>query len=192
LAPPPLGAGSLAHGDIGTATALIAFGGHDLIIMSTKLQALAFPIFNMVAKVDRSGYTAGVVLRISDTDILVKALRSVDRGRVITSALMNLITGATASKAALVSAPTTRGRVIRPVTLDHIILDQRVRRPAVKRQIRVDITDGIIARIGDSPRTAARVPALAAHPVVCAGGPIGGVPAARLQGECSAPVVLPE
>ncbi len=184
---------ALADGDIGSTTTLIALGGHYLIIVSTQMQSLAFPIFNMVAKVDRSGDTSEALFRVSDTEILVKGCRAVDRGLILAEAFCHCIVGPTTSEAAFGGTAAARGGVIRAVALHHIILDQRTSGPAVKRQIRVDTSiDPELTRIVYSSRTAARVPAFAAHPIVGVGGPRGSVPAARIQGHLCAAAIFPE
>ena len=82
-----------------------------------------------------------------------------------------------------------RRRVVRPVRLDDVVLNERVRRPPVERQVRVDVEVVPRAVVAHLARRA-RLPPLAADPIVdvapcrCvrAPGPVGVVDIALAVG----------
>src|SRR5690606_18009100 len=76
--------------------------------------------------------------------------------------------------------------------LDHVVLDQRIAGPAVQGEVGVlAVVDAVIAGVVHDAR-AARVPALAADPVVGAVVPLRAVAPARMQRHRCAARILPE
>lgn len=132
------------HSDGGGATALVAFGGDDLIVVGSKIQADVLPRVEVVLHGDSTPNPLGG----ANGPVLLKGLGSVDRGGVGPSSDINVVCTAIGGDTAL--ALTAAARVIGAIRLDHVVLDQRVASPPVNGQ--VSIAAGIeAARIADRP-----------------------------------------
>src|SRR5690606_16027115 len=131
--------------------------------------------------------------RIAHAEVLVeRAAVALDRGRVDALAAAYVVGRAVALEAAVVDAARAAGRVVGAIALDDVVLDQRAAGPAVQREVGVlAVVDAVVARVVDHAR-AARIPALAADPVVGVAGPLRLVAAARLEGHRGVARVFPE
>jgi len=171
--------------NLGGATALVTFGGHDHIIPSAESQvALLLPLVKVLAGIDLAANS----LNATDGPVLVKSGGSLDRRLVDTSRLVNVVNTAVILNCAEFGC-AGRG-VVRAVRLDNVILDEGVGGPAVKSEVcfpvlvirkrnkfpkrrrkkekkhtAVDVVVVPGAVIVHNTRRA-RVPALAANPVV--------------------------
>ena len=161
--------------------------------MITQIQSLARPEIHVVGKGDSAGNIAEAFFRVSHAEVLVESLGAIDRRLLHTLTATHVVGRAITLEAAVVSTARTASGIVRTVAFDDVVLDQWIARPTVKRQIRVlAAANTVVARVVQHARTAARIPAFAAHPVVGITGPLGGITAARLQGHRRAARVFPE
>jgi hypothetical protein len=124
------GAFAFAQCDVGTATALIALGRHDLVIMTAaQTHAILRPGTRVVTKGDRSARS----LVIPNTPELLKRLCTVNRGLVGAGTHAELVGTAVASSSAVIAR--ARGRIVIDPVFNNVVLDQRASSPAVERQI---------------------------------------------------------
>jgi hypothetical protein len=113
------------------AAALVALGGDDLIVELAQVHAERLPRVEVVARRHR----AARAVRLPDAPVLVERRRARDRRLVHALRLVNVVRAAVGGHGALVREPA--GRVVRPKVLGDVVLDERVRRPAVHGEVRV-------------------------------------------------------
>jgi hypothetical protein len=123
----------LPHGDSGRAAAKVALRRHDLVVVRPQLQPGLGPRVEVVPRRHRPARP--VVLTHSPE--LLERLRSLDRWLVRPRRLEDVVVAAVRVHRA--DLLRTRGRVVSPVRLDDVVLDQRVLGPAVDRQVAVAV-----------------------------------------------------
>src|SRR5690606_16079055 len=180
-------------GDVAAALALVALGREHHVVVVAQVEPAAGPVVEVVGDGNGAGNVAEALLGIAHAEVLVeRAVVALDRGCVHALAATHVVGRAVALEAAVVDAARAAGRVVGAVALDHVVLDQRAAGPAVQREVGIlAVVDAVVARIVDHARSA-RVPALAADPVVGVAGPLRAVAAARVQRHRGAARVLPE
>lgn len=87
----------------------------------------------MVGKRDSAGNIAKTLLGISYAEILIKGLGSVNRRLLGAQAAANIVSCSITLKTSVVSPTGTTGRIVRAVTFNHVIFDERAARPTVQR-----------------------------------------------------------
>src|SRR5687767_9965443 len=151
--------------------------------MVAEIHAVRGPGIEVVARGDGSTHA----LLLPHAPVLVERARAFDRWCVHPLGAVDVVGATIAGDRAHEALPA--GRPPGAPTIDDVILDQRILRPTVQRQIRIAVRTER-ARVGHGTATAG-VPALAAHPVVDV-APLGGIAAATVHAEGHVAAVLPE
>lgn len=124
--------------------ALVSLRSKNHVVVGTQGQTSFSPGVEVVLDGDAAADT--VVL--ADGPVLVEGRGALNRRRVHTSGLVNLVGAAVALDAADLGGAA--GGVVVAVTLDNVVLDERVLGPAVEGEVAV--AAGVeVAAVGDGP-----------------------------------------
>ena len=100
----------------------------------------------MVSKGDSAGNIAKAFFRASYTEVLIEGLGAIDRGLLGAQTAAHIVSRAVALEAAVICTARTAGWIVRTVTFDHVVFDQRAASPTIKRQIRIlAVIDAVIS-----------------------------------------------
>src|SRR5690606_14596432 len=170
--------------DIGATAALISFRGHDHVVVLAEIHSIRSPRIEMVP----GGDGAADSLLLAYAPILVEgAAVADDARRVHTLRAIDVVRAAVARHSAHEAG--SAGRAPRAPAIDDVVLDKRIGRPPIERQIRIAVR---VERAGIGHRaTAARIPALTSDPVVDV-APLRCIPPTAVQTESDVPAILPE
>jgi hypothetical protein len=142
--------------------AAVSFGSKDLVVVRSQLLAVLGPSIKVGLNVDRTTNT----LLLPDRPELLEGRGTIDRRLVGTGGLENVVSATVSGNGTLLLS--SRTGVVRAVSLDNVVLDQRITSPAVERDVRVDIAGIPGTRVGDVADTAG-VPALTSDEVADVG-----------------------
>jgi hypothetical protein len=117
--------------DLGVTTALVTFGGNDLVVVLAQLHAVLSPSIEVVLHV----YSSTNTFLLAYGPVLVESFRAVDRWLVVTSRDRDVVGAAVSRDTAL--PLSTRARVVSSVGFDYVVLHQRVASPAVDSKVTV-------------------------------------------------------
>jgi hypothetical protein len=129
--PGRLGPAQSGDGHHRRAAALVPLRRDDLHVERAHGEPERLPRVEVVAGRDRA---AGAV-RLADAPVLVERRRALDRGLVDARAFVDVVRAPVGGDGALVGEPA--GRVVRAEVLGDVVLDERVRRPALDGEVRV-------------------------------------------------------
>ena len=128
------------HSDGRATTALVPFSGDDLVVEATHVQTELLPRVEVVRSRDR----AARAVRLADGPVLVEGSGALDRRLVDTRRLVDVVGRAGGGDGALEGE--TRAGVVGTEVLEDVVLDERVRGPAVDGQVGVtcgDVVGGV-------------------------------------------------
>lgn len=135
------------HVDVGAAAALVALGGHDLVVVGAQVEADAAPcveLFRLLEGLDRKGKETYVVLHGdaatdallgADGPVLLEGAGTVDGRLVGASGNIEVVGTAVGGDAALVLGPAAG--VVGAVRLNDVVLDEGVASPAIDGKVAV-------------------------------------------------------
>jgi hypothetical protein len=133
----------------GTA-ALVSLGGDDLVVeLGAQVHTLALPGIEVAGGIDSAtNGSSWCLLRVANRPKLLECLGTINRGLVDTSSLEDVVGGTVAGYSSL--ARSGRGRVVRAVGFDDIVLDEGAASPTVDSKVAVSV--GLVcATVVDDP-----------------------------------------
>lgn len=141
---PDCARGGDADGDVGGAVAGLALDADEVVEQAAQAQAGAPVRLEVARRVDGA---ADVPPRAHRPE-LREGRRAIDGGRVDPPLHPHLVRAAVGLERPVARRVGVVGRVVHAEGLDHVVLDQRVARPPVQRQVRVAV-DGELAVVRD-------------------------------------------
>ena len=124
---------AFANGDICASAAVVSLRGNNLEVVLTKCHVVRAPRVEMITH--RNGAARTLVL--THAPILFQSGGSRNSGQAAPYRCEDGVGAAIRIDCALDRRRTLKRRVVRPVVLDDVVLDEWVRRPAVDGQVAV-------------------------------------------------------